>query len=65
MDPKKDIKKQLSINSIPKDWRIVKLKEIVKEVMNGFATGNRDNEGIVQIRMNNVTTDGKIFLILL
>ena len=61
MDPKKDIKKQLSINSIPKDWRIVKLKEIVKEVMNGFATGNRDNEGIVQIRMNNVTTDGKIF----
>ncbi|MDD3726375.1 MAG: restriction endonuclease subunit S, partial [Candidatus Ratteibacteria bacterium] len=36
------------------------LGETVKEIRNGFASGKRDENGIVQIRMNNVTTDGHL-----
>jgi type I restriction enzyme S subunit len=33
---------------------------VIEEINTGFASGKRDENGIVQIRMNNVTTDGRI-----
>ena len=52
--------KIMEIDGIPPEWRVVKLERIIKEIKNGFASGKRDDDGIVQIRMNNVTTDGHL-----
>ena len=45
---------------LPRGWELVKLGDTITELKNGFATGKRDQSGIVQVRMNNVTTDGKL-----
>lgn len=45
---------------IPKEWEVVEIGELIEEIKNGFASGKRDEEGIVQVRMNNVTTDGRL-----
>jgi type I restriction enzyme S subunit len=45
---------------LPKGWQVVKLGDAIEELKNGFASGKRDENGIVQIRMNNVTTDGRL-----
>jgi len=52
--------KDTKIGRIPKEWEVVWLKQIVKDIKNGFASGKRDKNGIVQIRMNNVRTDGQM-----
>jgi len=52
--------KQSPIGEIPEDWEVVRLADLIKEIKNGFASGKRDENGIVQIRMNNVTTDGRL-----
>ena len=52
--------KQTKIGLIAEDWEVVRLEEVIKEIKNGFASGKRDDDGIVQIRMNNVTTDGRL-----
>jgi type I restriction enzyme S subunit len=44
----------------PTGWRMVRLWDAIEELKNGFASGKRDENGIVQIRMNNVTTDGHL-----
>jgi type I restriction enzyme S subunit len=36
----------------------IPLREMVSEAKGGFASGARDSAGIVQLRMNNVTSDG-------
>ena len=38
----------------------VKLKNIVVDSQSGFASGERTNDGVVQLRMNNVTTKGAL-----
>jgi type I restriction enzyme S subunit len=48
------------IGRIPKEWKVITLGEVIDEIKNGFASGKRDENGIVQIRMNNVTTDGRL-----
>jgi len=53
-------KKTKPLGELPENWKLVKLEEAVKETKNGFASGKRDENGIVQIRMNNVTTDGRL-----
>lgn len=45
---------------VPAGWKYVTISSVVKESKNGFASGERDENGIVQLRMNNVTTDGNI-----
>lgn len=40
----------------------IPLKELVLEAQSGFASGKRDEGGIAQIRMNNVTTSGELDL---
>lgn len=44
------------LNYLPK----VQLADLILEAQSGFASGKRDEEGIAQIRMNNVTTDGQL-----
>jgi len=52
--------KDTEIGRIPKGWEVVRVGDIIEEIKNGFASGKRDEKGIVQIRMNNVTTDGRL-----
>jgi Type I restriction modification DNA specificity domain len=40
--------------------RMIALGNLVNECRSGFASGKKDSDGIVQLRMNNVTTDGNI-----
>ena len=41
---------------------MIPLSELILDAKSGFASGEKDNEGIAQIRMNNVTTDGELDL---
>ena len=43
----------------PASWRWVRLGEVVREAQGGFAAGDRDPDGVIQLRMNNVTTRGQ------
>lgn len=54
--------KDTEIGTIPKEWKIVQLQDLISDIKNGFASGKRDKQGIVQIRMNNLTTDGRLLL---
>lgn len=51
-----------TIRKIPEEWKLIKLERVIQEIKNGFASGKRDDKGIVQIRMNNVTTKGHLVL---
>ncbi|MBM3946942.1 MAG: hypothetical protein FJ315_06035 [SAR202 cluster bacterium] len=44
---------------LPEGWRWVRLGQVVAEAQLGFATSERDPKGIIQLRMNNVTTRGQ------
>jgi type I restriction enzyme, S subunit len=44
--------------TLPAGWRWVRLGELIREVQAGFACGERDAMGIVQLRMNNLDTRG-------
>ena len=48
--------------SLPVNWKPMKLSEALENTQNGFAEGKRDKNGISQLRMNNVTRDGRIDL---
>ncbi len=43
---------------LPNGWRWVRLGNVVAEVQSGFACGERDPDGVIQLRMNNVDTRG-------
>ena len=43
---------------LPEGWRWVKLADLVKSVVSGFACGDRDPDGVIQLRMNNIDTRG-------
>lgn len=42
----------------PDGWQRLRLRELVAQAQPGFACGERDPEGVVQLRMNNVDTRG-------
>ncbi|MCL4545412.1 MAG: restriction endonuclease subunit S [Chloroflexi bacterium] len=44
--------------ALPAGWRWVRLGDVIAEAQVGFASGARDDGGIIQLRMNNVTTQG-------
>ena len=44
---------------LPDGWKWVKLGDVIAHVQPGFACGKRDDSGVVQVRMNNVSTTGK------
>lgn len=45
---------------LPAGWQLIQLKEVISETQPGFACGERDDTGVIQLRMNNVTTDGSM-----
>jgi len=45
---------------LPTGWRWVRLGELVREALPGFASGARDPHGVIQLRMNNVDTNGNM-----
>ena len=46
----------------PSGWQGYKLRDVISDYQNGFAEGKRDDNGIPQLRMNNVTREGRIDL---
>src|SRR5438105_3237111 len=50
------------IGEIPAHWKILRLKRITEDITGGIPSGEREDNGIIQLRMNNITTDGKIDL---
>lgn len=47
-------------NQLAAGWRRVPLADVIGEAKPGFASGARDAKGVVQLRMNNVNTWGKM-----
>ncbi|RIH87453.1 restriction endonuclease subunit S [Calidithermus roseus] len=45
---------------LPEGWRWVRLGELVESAQPGFASGERSPAGVIQVRMNNVTTLGTL-----
>ena len=45
---------------LPDGWRWVKLSDVIRDVQTGFACGERAEDGIIQIRMNNVAANGDL-----
>jgi len=41
-------------------WQLVPLGQVIASAQSGFASGARDPNGVIQMRMNNVTTDGSL-----
>ena len=54
--------KKTEIGEIPEHWEVVRLGEVVNDLTNGFPAGERDEMGILQLRMDSITSDGKINL---
>jgi type I restriction enzyme S subunit len=46
--------------SLPPGWRWARLGDVIAEAKPGFASGARDPKGVVQLRMDNVDTRGKM-----
>jgi len=49
-----------SIKDIPKNWDIEKIENVILEAKSGFASGKRDETGVIQLRMNSIDTQGWI-----
>ena len=47
-----------ALRTLPAGWQWVRLGDVIREAQAGFACGQRDAEGIVQLRMNNLDTRG-------
>ncbi|MGQ0602345.1 MAG: restriction endonuclease subunit S [Anaerolineales bacterium] len=45
---------------LPSGWRWAKLGDVMAETQPGFASGERDPKGVIQLRMNNVDTRGNL-----
>jgi len=43
---------------LPNDWRWMRLGDVIAIAQPGFASGQRDPKGVIQLRMNNVDTRG-------
>ena len=49
------------IGKIPREWKVVKLKNVAMEIRSGFASGKRDEtDGIIHLRMFNIGLDGML-----
>src|SRR3972149_8466142 len=60
MDYTSDMQTNTNKLSLPKDWQSVKFSDVIAESQPGFASGKRDPEGVIQLRMNNLDTRGNI-----
>lgn len=46
--------------TVPLDWSSEKLGEVIQDLQSGFASGLRDDNGITQLQMNNITSDRRL-----
>jgi type I restriction enzyme, S subunit len=46
--------------NIPPDWQTEKISSLIEDLKSGFASGLRDDSGIIQLRMNNISSDGRL-----
>ena len=46
-------------DALPASWKWAKLGDVLASIQPGFACGKRDEKGVAQLRMNNITTDGR------
>ncbi len=44
----------------PEGWQLIRLENLIKEAQPGFACGERTENGVIQLRMNNVDTNGNM-----
>ncbi len=47
---------------LPENWNIAKIKEITDTLQNGLSSNKKDDNGILQLRGNNITRNGDITL---
>ena len=47
------------LKELPAGWRYSNIGEAIANAQSGFACGVRDEKGVIQLRMNNVSTDGR------
>lgn len=47
---------------LPAGWRWARLGEVIDSAVCGFASGLRSDTGVIQVRMNNVDTNGRLSL---
>lgn len=52
----------VAVEEIPFNWQVLKISDIVDSVQTGFAEGARDENGIQQLRMQNVGRDCSLVL---
>lgn len=45
---------------IPEEWQVMPLRNLVVDIKTGFAEGKRNENGIIQLRMNNISEDGML-----
>ena len=45
---------------IPEEWEVVRLGDVALDFKQGFPSGKRDDNGILQLRMDSIETNGKI-----
>jgi type I restriction enzyme S subunit len=48
------------VSSAPKGWKAYELADLVSDVKSGFASGEKTGDGVLQLRMNNVSGDGSL-----
>ena len=46
-------------DALPAGWKWTMLGDVLASIQPGFACGKRDEKGVAQLRMNNITTDGR------
>lgn len=45
---------------VPDGWRLIRLENVIREARAGFACGDRADDGVIQLRMNNVDRTGNL-----
>jgi type I restriction enzyme, S subunit len=53
------IQDSISKAPLPNNWLRVGLRNVIREAQGGFASGERDSSGVIQLRMNNVMIGGQ------
>jgi type I restriction enzyme S subunit len=51
-------KNMRELQELPAGWRRSTIGEVIANAQSGFACGIRDEKGVIQLRMNNVSTNG-------
>lgn len=54
-----DLSANVEKRLLPPGWRRVRLGDVIRDAQGGFACGERDSKGVIQLRMNNVTNRGQ------